>query len=129
MKPAVLYPDAESSTCDRLDVLLAGEDCTIGIGKPTGWTTASDPHVQVNLDGTPRINHPVVAYSTIRVTVWAYGTDTAKTLAATAMGLLLAEPYVSPLTGLLPASDKASGADLASFTCRVATRSEPITGS
>ena len=129
MKPTVFYPDAEDTTCDRLDLLLADEDCTVGIGKPTDWTTASAPHVQVNLDGTPRIEHPVVAYSTLRVTVWAYGTTAAKTLAATAMGLLLAEPYVSPLTGLLPASDKASGADLASFTCRVATRSQPLAGS
>lgn len=129
MKPAVIYPDAEAATRATLTDLLAGEGCTVAIGKPTDWTTGSDPHVQVNLDGTPRIDHPIVAYATIRVTIWSYDPSPAKALAALAMGLLLAERYVTPLTGILPARDPDSGADLASFTVRVATRSEPITGS
>jgi hypothetical protein len=125
VKLAVIYPDAEVATRVALTELLAAEDCTVAIGKPTDWTVESIPHVQVSLDGTPRIDHPVIAYSTLRITVWDHNPGPAKDLAALAMGLLLAEPYVSPLTGLLPARDPRSGADLASFTCRVATRSQP----
>lgn len=130
MKPAVIYPDAEVSTRETLTALLADEACTVTIGKPADWTPGSTPHVQVNLDGTPRIEHPIVAYATIRVTVWDHNPGPAKDLAALAMGLLLAEPFVSPLTGILPARDPRSDAELASFTCRVATRSQPApTGS
>lgn len=129
MKPAVIYPDAEVHARETLAALLSGEDCTVAIGRPEGWTVDDAPHVQVSLDGTPIVQHPVVARSTIRVTVRARNTGTAKDLAALAMGLLLAEPMVQPLTGILPARDPDSDAELASFTVRVSTRSEPITGS
>lgn len=129
MKPLAYYPDAEVAARVLLADLLQDEGCTVGIGKPTDWSAESDPHVQVNLDGT-QLQHPVVAYSTIRVTVWAHDPTPAKDLAALAMALYLAEPMVKPGTGLLPARDTRSGAELASFTCRVATRSQPIpTGS
>lgn len=122
----VTYPDVEQAAKDHLKTDLADEDCTVGIGLPTTWTTANDPHVQVACDGTPGDLHPIAQQSTIRVTVWAKSTSEAKRLANLAHGYLLARGAYSKLTGLLPAPDPDHKAELASFTVRATVRSTPI---
>lgn len=122
-RPAVTYPDPEHLVVDDLTLLLEDEDCTIGIGLPTDWTTDSDPHVQVALDGTPIDDHPIAQRCTMRITVWAHAPTAAKELAQLAHGLLLTlQPYL-PLTGLLVVPDPDHDAELASFTVRASVRS------
>lgn len=118
------YPDVERQMVDDLTEDL--EDCTVGIGLPDGWTTGSDPHVQVACDGTPRDFHPVAQQPTMRVTVWAKRTTDAKALAQLAHGYILARGGYTQLLGLLPAHDIEHDAELASFTVRATARSVPI---
>lgn len=125
-RPLVTYPDVEEQTVDHLTDDLNGEDCTVGIGLPDGWTVDSPPHIRVALDGTPRDLHPAVQQPTVRITVWAKHTPTAKHLAQLAHGHLLARPEYRALTGLLPAHDPTHDAELASFTVRATVHSTPI---
>lgn len=133
-KPLVTYPDPERAVVDHLADAFAGEDVTVGIGVPAGWTAASDPHLQVACDGTPTDEHPIAHRTTVRIVAWSSSTTEAKRLALLAHGHLLADPTgdlhsVTPLTGLLPAHDRDHDAELASFTVRVRVRSTAITGS
>jgi hypothetical protein len=126
---AVTYPDAERLVVDYLTPLL---DESVGVGVPAGWTATSPDHLQVVLDGTPRLEHPVIAHATIRLVARSASTTRAKALASKAMGLLCAHPSddsiagTGPYTGVLPARDPETGAELASVTCRVTVRSTPI---
>ena len=126
---AVTYPDAERLVVDYLAGLLTE---TVGVGVPSSWKKGSDDHLQVQLDGTPRLEHPAIAHATIRLVARSSSTTAAKALAAKAMGLLCAHPgdgeiaSTGPYTGVLPARDPDTGAELASVTCRVSLRSTPI---
>lgn len=134
MKPRVTYPDVERATVDLLaDLVVAREpDVSVGVGIPTDWTVEHDPHLQVSCDGTPTLDHPIVAHSTVRIVAWAATTSRAKELANLAHGLIVAHDGappvagVSTLTGLLPARDPETRAELASFTVRISIRSTPI---
>lgn len=131
MKPTVTYPDVERAVRDALATAIAPYEptVTVGVGVPSDWTIMSAPHLQVALDGTPGMAHPVYAYSTVRVVAWAASPTEAKALAWLAHGLLLAQRVlaIAPLTGLLPARDTETRAELASFTVRVSTRSVSVT--
>lgn len=135
MKLEVEYPDVERAMRDLLADLVAPHepDVTVGVGVPDGWDPlTSDPHLQVACDGTPSQVHPIVAHHTVRVVAWAASPTEAKALAALAQGLLLGvgaqQPIAAllPLTGLLPARDPDTRAELASFTVRATTRSQAI---
>lgn len=134
-KPLVRFPDAETLTSDLLAELLEPHepDVTVGVGVPKNWSpTDSDAHIQVAWDGTPVRTWPIVAHATIRLVARAASTTEAKRLVALAEGLLLAHPggagiaVIRPLTGVLPAQDPTTRAELASVTLRVSVRSEPI---
>jgi hypothetical protein len=130
----VTYPDVERAVVDYLtDELDAGP--TVGVDLPGGWTPDASPtHVQVALDGTPIVNHPVNIGATIRVTVWARTKTEAKAVALLAHGHLLAYAggggfvNILPLTGPLPATDPDHhNAELCSITVRATVASTPIT--
>lgn len=128
MKLLRTYPDVERLVVDQLTDVLEG--CTVGVGVPDGWTTASDPHLQVNLDGTATV-HPITATSTIRLTAWAHSTTEAKALAQLAAAQLLHESGAGIVNtrlgaGLLPAHDDDHNAELASLTVLVRTRSTTV---
>lgn len=129
MRPAVTYPDAERLVVDYLNSLLTE---TVAVGVPSNWGPSSPSHLQVQLDGTPRMEHPVIAHATIRLVARAQSTSAAKALAAKAQGLLCAHPggggiaSTGPYTGVFPARDPDTNAELASTTCRVSVRSVPI---
>lgn len=130
MRLAVTYPDMERVVRDYLDALLVE---TVGIGVPTTWGPGSPNHLQVALDGVPRLEHPALAHATIRLVARAHSTSQAKALAMKGQGLLAAHPggdgiaSTAAQTGVLPARDPDTGAELASVTCRVSVRSVPIT--
>lgn len=124
-------PDPERVVKDFLDTVLTE---TVGIGVPTTWVKGtSAPHVQVSTDGMFMESWPVAGEATIRLVAWAAGPTSAKELAQRAMGYLLAHEgsttiaRTRPLTGLLPARDEQTGAEIASVTVRVTLRSIPIT--
>lgn len=132
---AVTYGDVERLIVDHLTAVLAGQlpaGATIGVDVPASWVPTSPMHVQVLWDGTPTMTHPIVANPTVRVVVRSGSTTLAKRYALLIEGLLCAGGWpdtfsVQPLTGVLPASDPATRAALASFTVRVNVRSTPIT--
>lgn len=134
MRPAVVIPDVERLIVDHLQAIRGTHlpaNATIGVIVPAGWLPTSPVNFQVISDGTPEMRWPVVAFPTVRVVVRAATTTLAKANAALAQGLLCAggEPAgisIVPLTGVLAAQDPDTGAQLASFTCRVAVRSQPI---
>jgi hypothetical protein len=78
------------------------------------------------------MDHPALAHTTIRLVARCSTTTDAKALAMKAQGLLCAHPggdgiaSTAPFTGVLPARDTATEAELASVTCRVTVRSTPI---
>lgn len=130
MKPTVTYPDVERAAVDLITALMADQDTTVGVGVPGDWRKdVSVPHLQVAWDATT-LDHPVLAHATIRVTAWHHQPTAAKALADTAMGRVLAHVghglirAVRPLTGLLPAYDHDTRAELASFTVRATVRAQ-----
>lgn len=131
MKIAATYPDVEHLVVDWLTAEL-DEDCTIGVGVPGDWTKESGNHLQVDLDGTPRLDHPVLAHATVRMVAHSASTTESKRLAMKAQGILLAHPGgdgvagTRALTGVFPAHDSTTGAELASVTTRVTVRSALI---
>lgn len=134
MKPLAVFPDAERATVDLLTALLDewAPDFTCGVGVPPDWTPASPTHVRVAWDGTPVLEHPVVAHATVRLVAYAATTTEAKAAVAVAQGLLLAHAggdgvaAVHELTGVLPAHDPATAAEIASVTVRITVRSVPL---
>lgn len=128
MKPVAVYPDAERLVVDFLRPLFSGA-ATVGVGVPNGWTPAAVPHVSVAQDGQ-LLDHPVVAHCTIRCTARAASTTQAKRLATLAQAHLLAVPDfacgAASLTGVLPARDPDTHAELASVTVRVSVRSQVL---
>lgn len=136
-RPTVQMPDAEKAVRVLLAELFASEitagDVTVSIGVPVGWTSASPDHLEVAWDGTPTVAWPVSADATIRLVARAGSTSAAKALAAKAQGRLVAHmgdttiARIRPLTGVLPARDPDTDAELASCTVRVTVRSQPIT--
>lgn len=129
---AVQAPDAERLVVDYLEPLI--DDAEVGVQVPAEWESgvSDTPHLQVALDGTPRIDHPVTHHATVRLTARAKSTTEAKELAARAQGLLCAHPggggiaSTTPLTGVLPARDPQTNAEIASTTTRVIVRSTEI---
>lgn len=127
MKLAATYPDVERMVVDYLTDQW-DEDGTISVGVPVTWTPG-DTHLQVDLDGTPLMDHPIGAHHTVRLVAWSSSTSEAKRLAMKAHGLLLAHPggdgvaNTRHLTGVFPAHDSKTGAELASVTARVTVRS------
>ena len=132
-RPSVTYPDPERATVDLLTPLLDG--ATVGVNLPDDWTPASDPHVRVAWDGTPRLNHPVSIGATVRLVAYAGTKTEAKRLAMEAFGHACGygggDPdlvSVHPLTGPLPATDPDHyDAEICSVTVRVTVPSTPIT--
>ena len=125
MKLLRTYPDVERLVVDNLTAQIEG--FTVGVGAPSDWTTASDPHVQVNLDATATA-HPISATSTVRLTAWSDSPTTAKQIVQECAALLLHDPgdgivSVRPGAGLITAHDDDHDAELASVTLLVRTRS------
>lgn len=134
MKIAAQYPDVERLTLDLLQALIAPHEpgINVALGVPSDWGATSPEHLQIAWDGTAEGQHPVIAHATIRVTAWAHGATRAKAIAALAQALLLAHAggagitSITWLTGLLPAIDPATRADIASFTVRATVRAQPL---
>lgn len=134
MKPLATPADAERIVVAYLTTILAsrGTDVTVGVVIPTEWQRGTKPHVQVALDGTPEVTYPALWRSTVRVTVWATATTDAKSLANVVLALLLSYGgdsdihSIRPLTGVLPARDPATSAELASITVQVNLRGHVI---
>jgi hypothetical protein len=133
-KPLVAPDDAEHLGVDFLTAALAGrsEDVTCGVNVPSAWAKGTKAHVQVALDGTPTVTPPVW-WATLRVTCWHESTTEAKRLARLVEGLLLAHSGdgVSwagclPGTGVLPAKDPDTKAQLASITVRMKLRGRAL---
>lgn len=135
MKPLTTPSDAERVTIDYLTpaLLARGQDVTCGVNIPTTWTTTTKPHVQVGWDGTPRSFYPIADVATVRVTAWASTTTAAKALVGLCEGLLLSHPggggvgNVRPGTGVLPAQDPATKAQLASISVLMTLRRTVLT--
>ena len=114
-----------------------GEEATVGIGVPQGWTPKSPGHVQVVSDGTPRMSYPVAVHTTIRIVARHAQTTEAQRLCSLAQAVLTDHPgssgrpgeiaRVRPLTGVMPVRDTDSRAELAWATCQVTVRTERIT--
>ena len=126
-KPLAVAPDAERLVIDYLTAALAARSVAAGVGVdlPATWAPTSVQYVQVALDGTPIIQYPVLARAAVRLTAWAANATASKALASLVQGLLCSHPgsasigSVQALTGVFPARDFATGAQLASVTCRV----------
>lgn len=131
-KPVAAYPDVEHLIVDHLAGLLEPEDCTVGVGVPTGWSPSSTPHVEVAWDGTPEVVHPIVARATVRIVARAGTSTAAKALALAAQAVILGGSppagvaNIQSLTGVLPARDPDTRAELASFTVRVNVRAVAV---
>lgn len=134
MRPQVTIPDVEPLIVDLLTVLIAdaGEDVSVGVGLPDDWKPASRAHLEVSWDGTPDEAWPIAFHPTVRIIAHASSTGEAKRLAGLAQGLLCAHgggsgiTGIQPLTGVLPAQDPTTKAELASVSLRVTVRSVPI---
>lgn len=136
MKTLAVVADAERIVGEYLTTALLsrGEDVTVGAKVPSTWNPlaisegGSKPHVLVALDGTPSATYPIVAAASVRVTVYASGSDTAKRLAGLCQGLLLAHSGggdisgIDYLTGVQPAKDNITAAQLATIAVRVNLR-------
>ena len=130
MRPLVVFPDAERVVVDYLTAALAerGEDATVGVNVPPSWTPGQNRHVQVAWDGTPSLTYPAVSRATVRVTCWSSSPTASKSLVGLCQALLLTHPggdgvgNVRELTGVLPAQDPDTKAQLASITVRVSLR-------
>lgn len=135
MKVAARPRDVERLVVDFLIDALADQDCTVSVGVPADWTPADIAHVEVVSDGEPLQAWPIVMYATIRLVARSGSTTEAKALCGLAFGLLCAHNGdgvivgTRPLTGVLPARDPETNAELASATVRVTVRTELITGS
>jgi len=126
-KPVAVPPDAERVAIDYLTAALASRwhDVTVGVNVPTSWVKGTKPHVQVGLDGTPEVEYPILWRASLRVTLWHESTTTAKALAVLCQAILCAHPgsaqvaSVQALTGVLPAQDPDTKAQLASVSVRM----------
>lgn len=125
MRPRAEFPDIEVDVADVLDDLLADEECSTGVGLPDEWKPTDPPYVGCAWDSTEAIAQ-VLAFATVRITVWASSTGEAKRLARLTHGLLLERPEARPLAGPFPARDPQTRAEIASFTIRWSARSVPI---
>lgn len=145
MKPLTVAPDAEHVVIDFLTAALAARladtygnvytdiygsaaNVTVGVNIPLTWTTATKPHVQVMLIGTPEVQYPILARASVGVTCWAASTTTAKALASLCLGLMCSHAggagvtSIQALTGVQPARDPDSGAQMASISVQVNLR-------
>lgn len=131
MKVAATYPDVVKASIDYLAANLSAHesDTTVGAVLPRDWTVRSDPHLLVSTDGTPRIEHPIVAFSTIRLVAWSDAPTTSRRIVLAATAVLAAHPggedivHVRPSTGPLMATDiEHHNAELAAATCTVTVR-------
>ena len=128
-KPVAIPADAETITVDHLKANLSahGSDATCSMLEPLPWADRTKSHVQVAMNGTPNATYPMTAAVTIRLTAWARGATDAKLLAGLAQGIMCAHQggggvqSVQFLTGILPAKDAETGAQLATCTVRVNT--------
>lgn len=126
-KPLTRPPRAETVVVDILTAALAAraQDVTVGVIIPASWTVGTKPHVQVALDGTPSVTYPILWRASVRITAWATATTVAQDLVGLCEALLLsysgsvAVASVQSLTGVLPARDPDTGAQLASVSVRV----------
>jgi len=132
MKVEVQAPDVEQLVKDYLQEVMFDVDCTIGIGVPSGWTKTSTPHLEVASDGAPFADWPLFIHETIRLVARAGSTSEAKELCARGQGWLLAHngnadiSQTRFLSGVIPARDAQTGAELAFCTSRVSVRTEPL---
>lgn len=133
MTIAVEAPDAERAVVDWLTGKLDG--ATVGVGVPATWDKSDPsqvPHVRVVSDGTPTIIWPAAQGTTIRLVTYHPTTSGAKRLAARSQGILCSIPAdgvtvsARPLTGVLPGRDPDTGAQIASTTSEVISRTPQI---
>lgn len=136
MRPQVQPRDAERLAKDYLADVMADVDCTVSIGVPSDWKPTSTKHLEVASDGVPLNEWPICTHTTIRLVARAASTTEAKALCSTALGWMLAHNGDTDiantrfLTGVQPARDFETNAELAAATVRVTCRTEPIsTGS
>jgi hypothetical protein len=104
-----------------------------------GWNVlapGSKPTIVVDDDGGP-VTWPIYAHTTLRITSFANGKQTARHLRRCAMGALLAArlpgvylPKESPAAagiGYTEARDPLTGADVASFTVAATVQTQTVT--
>lgn len=130
-----VFPDVEIAAKDVLKEQLErfpdGTTVAVG-GPPVTWTPSSPPHLEVAWDGTPRIHRPIAAWPTLRVVAWAATTSEAKRLAELAHAIWCAYPggdvisSLRDLTGVLPARDPKTDAELAMATVQASVRSQRV---
>lgn len=114
-----------------------GDNARVTDELPADWVPQTNPPViAVNDDGGP-VTWPIWARTTIRITVYANGKQTAKQYRAAALGALMASPppgiYLpknAPANagiGYTDARDKSTGADVASLTVTATVPTQTVT--
>lgn len=134
----VVYGDGEIEAVDwltdELPSRLTGEEfegTTVGVDLPLDWKPSDPPHLMVALDGTPSAVHPILCRQTIRLVAFTRSKTAAKRLCAIGQSVLLVHPgnqvvsNVEFLTGVQPAKDPTTGAEIASATQRMTVRAVP----
>jgi hypothetical protein len=118
--------DVETVAVDVLAAALADEDVTVSVGVPADWTPDSLPHIEVRHDGTPDMtSHPVAGLAVLSLIARARKTSDAKRWASVAQSILCDshdQIGALALTGVLPARDPETRAELASTTVEVVAR-------
>lgn len=132
MKTLATVPNVRKLIVDYLTpaLITRGEDVTVGIDLPAGWTTASKPHILVALDGTPGATYPITAAASVRITAFCATLSQyrAEHLSTLCQGLLLAHSGgggisgIAFLSGPLPAEDPDTKAAMSFVAVRVNLR-------
>lgn len=135
VRPLVTFADPEAVAKAALTAGFAARSevfkpATITNAFPTTALAGDVTHLQVEMDGTPGGDYPIVERVTVRVTAYsAPGKQThAKDLASLAEGLLYVFPGNTqvtsfvPLTGRLKTVDPDTKNNLVSFTVRANMR-------
>lgn len=135
MRQLVTFPDAEAVVLTYLKTAWQNRSeefrpTTSTNAFPRSAPTGLSTHMQVELDGTPAVEHPVMQRATVRVTLWAAPgkPDSAKAAQALTQALLAIHPgssqvgAVKVLTGPLKGVDPSSKYPFVSFTARVTLR-------
>lgn len=132
MKTLATVPNVRKLIVDYLTpaLITQGEDVTVGIDLPAGWTTATKPHILVALDGTPEAEYPISAAASIRITAFCATAAQyrAEHLSTLCQAILLAHSGgggiagIQFLSGALPATDPATKAAMSFVAVRVNLR-------
>lgn len=135
MKPLVTFPDAEAVMLGYLEPLLQARDeeflpATFTNRFPRSAPVGKRTHLQVELDGTPVVEYPVIERATVRFSLYAGpdNPDSAKEAASVVQALVAAHPgsddvfSTRVLAGRLKGTDPATKYPFVSLTARINLR-------